>query len=324
MKLRKVVSLLVVFAMVLSFGIVASAATENKNVEIYYELGDDGFGYYTATIMMKMDEPGLDIHSVTEGRSTKFYGSGLYAFTFTINDADIYEEAPISSEIGDFFGNFKDNYYNATISFASVNKLVGSDGPLALCTLATNYAIADMTEEEVKAALGDLGYCTLQIATYDGVAGTTIVSDAYVTEYAVADGVVKHEEAEYVLITPENKIEEPEVTEVVPTEAVLTAVADAMIEKGQAVAMTFDAEDIKDYAGMNWKVDFASGTKYAKVDYPAATIAALDDATPVQFVAAFLVYDRGYEAVDEISGVAAGFCNADKELAGLTATVEVE
>ena len=116
----------------------------------------------------------------------------------------------------------------------------------------------------------------------------------------------------------------PVVTKVTPTAATLTGVADAMIEKGQAVAMTFNAGDIQNYAGMNWEVNFASGTKYAVVDYPASTIAALGATTPVQFVAAFLVYDRGYEAVDEISGVAAGFCNADKELAGLTATVEVE
>ena len=116
----------------------------------------------------------------------------------------------------------------------------------------------------------------------------------------------------------------PSIATVVPTEAVLTDVAEAKIEKGQAVAMTFNAGDIKDYADMSWKVDFQSGTKYAPVNFPAETLADVEDNSPVQFVAAFLVYDRGYADVDVINSVSAGFSDANKNLVAQTAAVTVE
>lgn len=117
----------------------------------------------------------------------------------------------------------------------------------------------------------------------------------------------------------------PSVATVVPTAATLTDVVDAEYwQKGQAVSMTFAAKDIKAFSDMSWMLNCTSGVKYAPVDYPAATIAALGDAAPVQFVAAFLVNSADdKENADKISSVVAGFCDAEKNLVAQTAATAI-
>lgn len=115
----------------------------------------------------------------------------------------------------------------------------------------------------------------------------------------------------------------PVIAEVETETAVLTGVKEAMIEKGQAVAMEFTAAALKGFTGMNWELKFADDTtKYAVVDYPAATIQGTADDATVKFVAAFLVKSRT-EAENAIETVSAGFCDETKELVAQTAAVAV-
>ena len=194
---------------------------------------------------------------------------------------------------------------------------------------------SDFGEDERAFSLQDYGY---ELQAYNGNGypdGTSFTFDVVpntedaTLEFDVESSMITTVGSDVFLDTitiviPEDEDPTPSIATVVPTEAVLTDVAEAMIEKGQAVAMTFNAGDIKGYADMSWKVDFQSGTKYAPVNFPAETLADVEDNSPVQFVAAFLVYDRGYADVDVINSVSAGFSDANKNLVAQTAAVTVE
>ena len=318
MKMRKFISAFLAFAMILSFGLIASAKTEDLHAKISLSVVEAD-GYYNLNLDLSMDDPGLDLVITGSGARAKYNGSAIALASFTINNVgntDIFSDAPINQDgwttnaSGDDFKN--DRFFRATgMTATSAGELANNFGkaPFTIATIVTNYEVGTISVDDLKAKFSDFGYTLIKVATVADAGKATTLDN--LTNYAVGDdGITKHVDADYLLGTPENATPEPSVKTITKTEDAIVNNATALKDKETDVeiggaagfAFTIPAGVTLD-DNMIWSLTTADGKLYSeKIN---AGLSTLGEGSSVKVAATFVTgTHKGADAANkEITAV---------------------
>lgn len=200
-------SVAIACTMFASFATVSQAKTEDQGAEIYVTTSVDEFGFYCVNYNFKLKDQVLGLASRTEGRTTYFTGSAIYASQITVNGVtaeDIYVDGMFASNLVGYTGNVTDSALMMTGAGSTVATLVGSGETVVLASISTNYETSQITEDALIEKFSDFGFTSVKIATVSDLVGTTAIDNSMVTTYAVGhDGFTKDIDADYAMKTPE-------------------------------------------------------------------------------------------------------------------------